>query len=72
MIENGKTLPNLETLQQLALALEAPITVFFEDSTPKKMIVYYKADQRPSVSFAHGMLEDLGAGMPAGESNHFW
>jgi transcriptional regulator with XRE-family HTH domain len=53
MIENGKTLPNLETLQQLALALEAPITVFFEDSTPKKMIVYYKADQRPSVSFAH-------------------
>ena len=64
MIENGKTSPSLETLQQLSFALETPITTFFESSAPKNKIVHYKANQRPSVAFAHGMLEDLGAGMP--------
>ena len=64
MIENGKTSPSLETLQQLSFALETPITAFFEASTPKNKIAHYKASQRPSVAFAHGMLEDLGAGMP--------
>jgi quercetin dioxygenase-like cupin family protein/DNA-binding XRE family transcriptional regulator len=64
MIENGKTSPSLETLQQLSFALERPITAFFEASTSKNKIVHYKAGQRPSVAFAYGMLEDLGAGMP--------
>jgi transcriptional regulator with XRE-family HTH domain len=64
MIENGKNSPSLGTLQQLSFALETPITAFFEASTPEKPIAYYKASQRPGVSFAHGMLEDLGAGMP--------
>ena len=63
MIENGKNSPSLETLQQLSLALETPIVAFFEDSTPRNQIVHYKANQRPSVAFAHGSLEDLGAGM---------
>lgn len=63
MIENGKTSPSLETLQLLSFTLETPIAVFFEDSAPKKQIAHYKAGQRPSVDFAHGMLEDLGAGM---------
>ena len=64
MIENGKTSPSLETLQQLAFSLEMHITAFFETNTPKNEIVHYKANQRPSVAFAHGTLEDLGAGMP--------
>jgi len=64
MIENGKNSPSLETLQQLSLTLETPITAFFENSAPKNKIAHYKASQRPSVIFAHGMLEDLGAGMP--------
>jgi transcriptional regulator with XRE-family HTH domain len=64
MIENGKTSPSLETLQQLSFALEKPIAAFFEDNTPKNKIAHYKASQRPHVTFAHGMLEDLGAGMP--------
>jgi transcriptional regulator with XRE-family HTH domain len=64
MIENGKTSPSLETLQQLSFSLETPIAAFFEDSTPKNKIAHYKASQRPRVTFAHGMLEDLGAGMP--------
>ena len=64
MIENGKTSPSLETLQQLSFALETPITAFFEEQCLKNKIAHYKANQRPSVAFAHGMLEDLGAGMP--------
>ncbi len=64
MIENGKNSPSLETLQQLSIALEMPITAFFEDSAPKNKIAHYQANQRPSVAFAHGTLEDLGAGLP--------
>lgn len=64
MIENGKTSSSLETLQQLSFALKTPITAFFEASAPKNKIAHYKASERPSVAFAHGMLEDLGAGMP--------
>lgn len=63
MIENNKNSPSLETLQQLSFALEIPITTFFEDASPKK-IIHYKSNQRPGVAFAHGKLEDLGAGMP--------
>jgi quercetin dioxygenase-like cupin family protein len=64
MIENGKTSPSLETLQQLSLALETQIASFFEDNSPKTQVVYHKASQRPSVAFAQGILEDLGAGLP--------
>lgn len=63
MIENGKTSPSLETLQQLSFALDTPIAAFFEDRVPKNEITYLKARQRPVVTFALGMLEDLGAGM---------
>lgn len=64
MIENGKTSPSLETLQQLSFALDMPIAAFFEDNTPKNKIVHYKSDQRPNIAFTHGELQDLGAGMP--------
>ena len=63
MIENGKTSPSVATLQQLAFALETPIAAFFENGTPKNKIAYLKASQRPRAAFAHGTLEDLGAGM---------
>jgi transcriptional regulator with XRE-family HTH domain len=63
MIENGKTSPSVATLQQLAFALEIPIAAFFENGTPKNKIAYLKASQRYQAAFAHGTLEDLGAGM---------
>jgi transcriptional regulator with XRE-family HTH domain len=63
MIENGKTSPSVATLQQLAFALETPITAFFDSGAPKNKIAYHKASQRPQAAFAHGTLEDLGAGM---------
>jgi transcriptional regulator with XRE-family HTH domain len=63
LIENSKSSPSVSTLQQLANALDVPITAFFEVDTPKHNISYQKAGQRPRVAFAHGTLEDLGAGL---------
>ena len=63
LIENSKTSPSVSTLQQLASALDVPITAFFETNTPKYNISHQKAGQRPRAAFAHGTLEDLGAGL---------
>lgn len=63
LIENGKTSPSVSTLQQLASALQVPIKAFFEIEQLKNPISYQKAGQRTRVSFAHGTLEDLGAGL---------
>jgi transcriptional regulator with XRE-family HTH domain len=63
LIENSKTSPSVSTLQQLASALDIPITAFFETDTPKNNISYQKAAQRPRAAFAHGTLEDLGTGL---------
>jgi transcriptional regulator with XRE-family HTH domain len=63
LIENGKSSPSVSTLQQLATALDVPITAFFETNLPKNNISYLKSGQRPVVAFARGTLEDLGAGL---------
>jgi len=63
LIENSKTSPSVSTLQQLAGALGVPITAFFETDAPKNNIAFQKAGQRPTVTFAHGIMEDLGAGL---------
>ena len=63
LIENSKTSPSVSTLQLLAGALGVPITAFFETDAPKNNIAFHKAGQRPTVAFAHGIMEDLGAGL---------
>jgi transcriptional regulator with XRE-family HTH domain len=63
LIENGKTSPSVGTLQQVATALEVPITAFFETNVPKHSVAYIAAHNRPRMTFAHGTLEDLGAGL---------
>lgn len=63
LIENGRTSPSVSTLQQLAMALDVPITAFFERDTPRNEIAYLKASQRRRISFSHGTLEDLGSGL---------
>lgn len=62
LIENGKSSPSVSTLQQLAMALEIPITTLFETEASEKNIAYVKVDHRPRATFEHGILEDLGAG----------
>jgi transcriptional regulator with XRE-family HTH domain len=63
LIENGKTSPSVGTLQQIAVALDVPITAFFETDAPKNKVAYVKAGHRPRAAFAHGTLEDLGVGL---------
>jgi transcriptional regulator with XRE-family HTH domain len=63
LIENEKTSPSVATLQQLAVALEVPITSFFENGAPKNRVAYIKAGQRVGAAFAHGTLEDLGSNL---------
>lgn len=63
LIEHGKTSPSVSTLQQLAVALQVPITAFFEPATPRSRVVFRKADQQQAVALPHGSLADLGAGM---------
>lgn len=63
LIENGKSSPSVNTLQQISLALDIPITAFFESGEPKTNIAFFKSGNRPRANFDQGTLEDLGAGM---------
>jgi len=63
MIENNKTSPSVSTLQLLSGALRVPITAFFETDEPKSKFAFHKQEERPKIAFAHGKMEDLGAGM---------
>lgn len=63
LIENGKTSPSVATLQQIAIALSIPITAFFEVKVTREPVIYTKNDQRGSVPFLHGRLEELGTGI---------
>jgi transcriptional regulator with XRE-family HTH domain len=63
LIENNKTSPSVSTLQQIAQALQVPMSAFFETTHDHNKVVYQKAGQRPHAVFAHGEVWDLGAGM---------
>lgn len=68
LIENEKTSPNVNTLYQLAIALQVPLTAFFETSHNDTEIVFQKNGCRPQTMFPHGELEDLGGGLALGEA----
>ena len=63
LIENGKTSPSVATLQQIALALNVPITAFFETDTKTEPVIYTRNAGRPGSPFAHGTLEEMGSGL---------
>ena len=65
LIENGKTSPSVATLQQIAFALNIPITAFFEVQVNHEPVIYTKSDERIRTAFAHGYLEELGHGVDA-------
>ena len=64
LIENNKASPSVSTLQQIAQALQVPISAFFEIKHGHSKVAYQKSGQRPHAPFAHGEMWDLGAGMP--------
>ena len=63
LIENGKVSPSVSTLQRIAQTLQVPITALFESEIPRSTLVHMRSDSRLKAAFAHGSLEDLGAGM---------
>jgi transcriptional regulator with XRE-family HTH domain len=60
LIENGKSSPSVGTLQQLARALEVPITAFFESEPVSKQVVFTRHDRRPSAAFSQTLMQNLG------------
>ena len=68
LIENEKTSPNVSTLQQLADALNVPVTAFFEVEGEPTQVVFQKAGERPRTVFSQGTFEDLGGGLALGEA----
>ena len=60
MIENGKTSPSVGTLQQLANALEVPMTAFFESEPVSKRVVFTNHDRRPEATFNNAHMQHLG------------
>jgi transcriptional regulator with XRE-family HTH domain len=64
LIENGKTSPSVSTLHQLSIALQVPITSFFDPMTEKEKVLFTQPDQRRALNFNDTMLEDLGGCLP--------
>jgi transcriptional regulator with XRE-family HTH domain/predicted Fe-Mo cluster-binding NifX family protein/mannose-6-phosphate isomerase-like protein (cupin superfamily) len=60
LVENGKSSPSVGTLQQLALALDVPISAFFEMEPVEKRIVFTPAGQRPLSTFGSTRMQNLG------------
>ena len=60
LIENGKTSPSVNTLQQLAQSLNVPITAFFESERPKRKVQFQKAGERRQYVLSQGHVESLG------------
>ena len=71
LIENRKTSPSVNTLEQLAQSLDVPITAFFESDNHRRRVVYQKAGERQQIDFAQGQMERLNAGMPRMGSEPF-
>lgn len=60
LIENSKSSPSVSTLQQLAKALEVPITAFFESEPIVKQVVFTSHDHRPGATFSNAFMQNLG------------
>ena len=60
LIENSKSSPSVSTLQQLAKALDVPITAFFESEPIIKQVVFTDHNQRPGATFSNAFMQNLG------------
>lgn len=60
LVENGKTSPSVSTLQQLATALDVPVSSFFESEPVVKSVIFTAADQRPQDIIGSTRLQNLG------------
>jgi DNA-binding XRE family transcriptional regulator len=63
LIENGKTSPSVDTLQQISLSLNVPITTFFEQQSLPESVIFTKNESRKGVNFSRGIVEEMGTGV---------
>ncbi|WP_082390063.1 helix-turn-helix domain-containing protein [Ornatilinea apprima] len=66
LIENGKTSPSVSTLQQVAMALEVPITAFFEMDAEKQAVICSSNQKREQAQLQDTTIEDLSLGKYSG------
>lgn len=60
VIERGLSSPSVSTLYKIALALEIPVTAFFEETPPKQDVVVIKSSERNRIPLYRGLWEGLG------------
>ncbi len=60
VIERGMSSPSVSTLYKIAVALEIPVTAFFEEVPPKKDVVLVKSSERNRIPLFRGLWEGLG------------
>lgn len=63
LIENERTSPNVNTLEQLARALEVPIASFFESGDENPDLFLAKLGNRQELRFEGVCIEDCGCGL---------
>jgi transcriptional regulator with XRE-family HTH domain len=63
LIENGRSSPSVNTLQQLAAALQIPLILFFEVEKPRQRVAHQKSGERSMTRFKGGHLENLASGL---------
>lgn len=62
LIERGETSPTLASLQQLAQALDVPVTELFRQGTDRR-VVYVKRNRGKRIQYTGVLLESLGGGL---------
>jgi transcriptional regulator with XRE-family HTH domain len=63
LIERGATSPNVSTLHQLAMALQVPITAFFDQPDAGVQVIVSRPGNRASTGSGSVRLESLGSGL---------
>ena len=71
-IENSKSSPSVSTLQQVAAALQVPITAFFETPMAPRRIIFQRGCERQVAAFASGNLANLGIGFSSAGMEPFY
>ena len=63
LVERNKISPSVSTLHRMAVALDVPITAFFEDATETQTIIHTPAQGRRAIAIPGGQVEKLGSGL---------
>lgn len=59
LMENGKISPSVSTLQRLSTALDVTISVFFEETSVSKPVIYTRGENRKFIFAEGAKIENL-------------